>query len=429
MHILEWVNQYGYIVLFASLFLELMALPIPTELLMTYIGFLSFQGEMNLYAAILIAFLGSSAGMSLTYWIGQKVGITFFEKYGAKFHFGPERLHKTSRWFQKYGQKTIIFAYFIPGLRHLTGYFSGITKVSFKTYMVFAYTGALIWVGSFITIGQILGPQWEEYQGDLKLYLLFIVLGAAVVLFLYQLIKQQGDKILVFGIDLFKRVLPYLPTVNRIRVVFALLAALFIGSFALMIGLIQDYMGNEFGRFNQITKMIIDSILTDGFIPLLQFIEGMAAHQFLLIIFVSGLALIWFKHMKEEKMDILFGMIIISGGFLLEKALPLFFTLIKEYAHLGSGSTFPSEVTLISIIVYGWFAYVILVRIQHKWIKTSITSLLVLLLFLIGIGRVYLHMQSPGSLAAGYVFGLVWLSLCIGAKEMLHLLTYLKVES
>lgn len=133
--IMHWIDQHGYIVLFFVPMLELLFLPVSAEVVMGYGGVLVFQGKLNWVVSILMAGAGSSIGMTLAYWIGYKLGPPFFEKYGSRIHMGPERLKKISQWFQRYGNKIIIMNYFIMGVRHVTGYFSGTTRISFRTYM------------------------------------------------------------------------------------------------------------------------------------------------------------------------------------------------------------------------------------------------------------------------------------------------------
>lgn len=121
------IEHYGYAVLFLSLMLELIALPLPGEFLMGYAGVLVFQGKLSWIISIVIAGVGSCTGMTISYWIGKKLGTPFFHKHGHRIHLGPDRLEKTAKWFKNYGNKLLLIAYFIPGVRHITGYFSGIT--------------------------------------------------------------------------------------------------------------------------------------------------------------------------------------------------------------------------------------------------------------------------------------------------------------
>ena len=130
------IEHYGYIILFLSLMLELIALPIPGEFLMGYAGVLVYQGKLSWILCMVIAGLGSSAGMTLSYWIGYKLGAPFFHKYGHRIHMGHERMEKLSNWFGRFGNKLILIAFYIPGVRHFTGYFSGITVFLFA-HMLF----------------------------------------------------------------------------------------------------------------------------------------------------------------------------------------------------------------------------------------------------------------------------------------------------
>ena len=76
--IVHLLDQYGYVILFLSLMLELIALPIPTEPLMSYVGYLIYQHQLNLFISIFAAALGSYCGMTIAYWIGYKLGHPFF---------------------------------------------------------------------------------------------------------------------------------------------------------------------------------------------------------------------------------------------------------------------------------------------------------------------------------------------------------------
>ncbi|WKB36264.1 hypothetical protein QS257_03435 [Terrilactibacillus sp. S3-3] len=71
-------EYYGYVILFLSLMLEMLAFPLPNELLMSYVGYLVFKGEMNWLAAMTAGIAGCISGITITYWIGRKLGAFFF---------------------------------------------------------------------------------------------------------------------------------------------------------------------------------------------------------------------------------------------------------------------------------------------------------------------------------------------------------------
>jgi membrane protein DedA with SNARE-associated domain len=196
--LIELFNNYGYIVLLIALILELLALPLPGETLMTYCGYVIYGGKMNLPFSILIATIGVCIGITLSYVIGRTLGVTFFEKYGHYIHMDKNKLDKTSMWFEKYGNKMLILAYFIPGVRHVTGYFAGIMNVPYKKFAVNAYAGALIWTTTFISLGNFLGVNWVKYHHLLKRDLLvlgLIIAAAIIVIYLCKVYKLKKSKI------------------------------------------------------------------------------------------------------------------------------------------------------------------------------------------------------------------------------------------
>ncbi|MEK4362342.1 DedA family protein [Paenibacillus sp. FSL M8-0212] len=154
-------GSYGYSVLFFGLLLEFIALPFPGETTMAYAGFLSYKGHLDFGILTILAFLGTTIGMTVTYFIGAKAGLPFITRYGKWFLLKQDKLDKTQKWFAKYGNALIFIGYFIPGVRHFTGYFAGIAAVPFRKFALYAYSGALFWVVLFLGIGKIFGPQWN----------------------------------------------------------------------------------------------------------------------------------------------------------------------------------------------------------------------------------------------------------------------------
>ncbi|MFB5195713.1 DedA family protein [Neobacillus sp. KR4-4] len=195
------MNEYGYLVLFLSIALGILALPIPMEAVLAYAGFLSFLDQLNWFGSILSSALGCTLGMLLSYWVGFKLGMQFFEKHGKRIHIESERLEAISNWIRKYGNKLLLISLFIPVFRHFIGYFSGITRVPIKVYTLYTGIGSTLWVSSFIFIGKSLGPQWDIFFEAIKKYVfltiivLFILIGA-IYLFkkIRNVVMETGTK-------------------------------------------------------------------------------------------------------------------------------------------------------------------------------------------------------------------------------------------
>lgn len=196
--IIDLINNYGYIILFSALVFELIAFPLPGEIMMTYFGFLVYESKMNWIISILVATAGASLGITISYFAGTKLGEGFFKRYGPYIHLHPERLEKTSIWFKSYGNKLLIIAYFIPGIRHITGYISGITEISYKKFALNAYLGALLWSSTFISLGKLLGRNWDHFHGYIKKYLLIGSIFIVLVSILIYYFKKHKTQIIEF---------------------------------------------------------------------------------------------------------------------------------------------------------------------------------------------------------------------------------------
>lgn len=186
--------QYGYFVLFIGLTLEFIALPFPGETTMTYAGYLSYQGIIHWLPAIILSFLGTTFGMTLTYWIGYKAGMPFIHRYGKWLFLSEHKVEKTNHWFNKYGKKLLFIGYFIPGVRHFTGYFSGIIRIPFRTFALYAYSGACFWVIFFIGLGYICGPYWESVFELIVGYAWKIAVALGAFFLVYLLFKKKKQR-------------------------------------------------------------------------------------------------------------------------------------------------------------------------------------------------------------------------------------------
>jgi membrane protein DedA with SNARE-associated domain len=193
------MNEYGYLVLFLSITLGILALPIPMEAMLAYAGFLSFLGQLNWLGSIITAAAGCSLGMLLSYWVGCKLGIVFFEKYGKRIHIEPERLNSIAAWLKKYGNKLLIISLFIPVFRHFIGYFSGITRVPLKVYTVYTSLGSILWVTFFILFGKILGSQWESFFEIIKKYIILTGIVLIILLVVIYLIRKLRNVVIETG--------------------------------------------------------------------------------------------------------------------------------------------------------------------------------------------------------------------------------------
>ena len=104
-----------------------------------------------------------------------KLGLPFLHKFGPKIHLNEEKINRTKKLFEKFGPYFLFIGYFVPGVRHITAYLAGINSFSFKKFAIFAYSGAIFWSFSFITLGKVLGIEWNKVEIYMSKYSMYII--------------------------------------------------------------------------------------------------------------------------------------------------------------------------------------------------------------------------------------------------------------
>lgn len=156
-----WILSYGSIAIFFLLVLGIVGLPIPDETLMVFAGYLIAKNQLSGPVTFLAAFAGSACGITLSYLLGITSGHYLLEKVGPKIGITQKKVQRVHDWFFKIGKWLILVGYFIPGVRHLTGYVAGMMRLPKITFALIAYSGALIWSSLFLTLGYYFGDHLE----------------------------------------------------------------------------------------------------------------------------------------------------------------------------------------------------------------------------------------------------------------------------
>ncbi|MBV9084839.1 MAG: DedA family protein [Acidobacteriaceae bacterium] len=181
---LTWISQYGYAGIFALLMFGIAGLPVPDETLLVFSGYLIATGRMNLWLTFAVGVAGSICGISLSYIIGRTAGHAAIYRYGRYLHVTPAHVDRIRRWFRRMGDWLLTFGYFIPGVRHFTALVAGMSGLEYPVFARFAYSGAVIWVSTFLAIGYFVGDEWRGAVVLVERYSWFFAgaLAAAVVI-------------------------------------------------------------------------------------------------------------------------------------------------------------------------------------------------------------------------------------------------------
>lgn len=190
--ILAWITEYGYLAIFVLLIFGIVGLPVPDETLLTFTGYLIYQGELSMPLAFAAAAAGSASGMTISYALGRSFGLALLHRFGKHVHLTPERLARAHAWFERIGHWALTVGYFIPGVRHLTAYAAGMTEVAPHQFALFAYTGTVLWVTAFLSLGYFLGERWKVVELHVERYLVGLSIALAVLLGGYWIRRQWG---------------------------------------------------------------------------------------------------------------------------------------------------------------------------------------------------------------------------------------------
>ena len=172
------ISSLGYTGVFILMMFESMILPVPSELVMPFAGFLVVEGRFTFLGVIIASSLGSIVGSLISYYIGFYGGNRFVLRFGKYLLLDSEDLKKTEEWFALRGEKTVLISRFIPVVRHLISIPAGIGRMDLKKFLIYTLIGATAWNGILAYVGYKLGEHWE----DVRVYSEPLSMGMAVVI-------------------------------------------------------------------------------------------------------------------------------------------------------------------------------------------------------------------------------------------------------
>ena len=159
--IINIISTTGYLGIFGLMALESACIPIPSEVIMPFSGFLVWEGRFELAPVILWGALGNLAGSVLAYWVGAWGGRRLVEKYGKYLLISSHDLNLADNWFAKYGQVTVFASRLLPVARTFISFPAGIARMPFKKFCAYTLLGSLPWSFVLAYAGLIAGENWD----------------------------------------------------------------------------------------------------------------------------------------------------------------------------------------------------------------------------------------------------------------------------
>jgi len=173
--IVQYMNQYGYWAVFFGVMLENAGLPIPGETILLVAGFLCSEHHLNLALVMIVAATGAVIGDNIGFAIGHHFGRGFLLRFGKFVFLTPARLDHMTNYFASHGNKTILVARFITGLRVFAAILAGASRMPWRVFVVYNIAGAVLWSVVISALGFVFGHslpllvRWVGWSGTILL--------------------------------------------------------------------------------------------------------------------------------------------------------------------------------------------------------------------------------------------------------------------
>lgn len=180
---LKVIESTGYAGIFILSFLESAAIPIPSEVVVPFSGFLAAQGVFNFWGVVFVATLANLVGSIALFWIGKSGGRWILEKYGKYVLITERELETGDSWFKKHGVKAIFWGRMLPVIRTFVSLPAGIAGMNFWRFCVFTFAGALPWNFTLAYIGLKAGENWmilHDYLHEINYIIIALIIVGAV---------------------------------------------------------------------------------------------------------------------------------------------------------------------------------------------------------------------------------------------------------
>lgn len=172
--ITEIISEYGYIGVFLIIVLENLFPPIPSELVLSFSGFMTTKTNLSVLGIILASTAGSVIGAMILFWIGKILEVKRLEKiidkWGHLLRLKKDDIRKADAWFDRYDVWTVFFCRMIPLLRSIISIPAGMSNMNFPLFLFLTFLGTLIWNTILVCVGAMLGESWHRLIAFTEIY-------------------------------------------------------------------------------------------------------------------------------------------------------------------------------------------------------------------------------------------------------------------
>jgi membrane protein DedA with SNARE-associated domain len=179
------LDQYGYLAVGVLLFLEDFGVPAPGETVLIAAAVYAGAGRLDVVVLVIIAVVAAMAGDNVGYAIGRYGGRRLVGRYGRYVGLTESRLEATEGFFSRHGGKIIVVARFVEGLRQANGIIAGLSGMPWLRFLGFNALGAILWVGVWVTLGDLAGTHIDVVYAELRRYEFYLLAALAVLVLVF----------------------------------------------------------------------------------------------------------------------------------------------------------------------------------------------------------------------------------------------------
>jgi len=158
------ISQAGYLGIVLLMAIESACIPLPSEVIMPFSGYLVYAGRFSLIGVAVAGAMGCNLGSAIAYYIGVWGGRPLAERYGRYVLVTRHDLEMADRWFARYGDWAVFFARLLPVVRTFIALPAGIARMNFLRFNIYTFLGSLPWCGVLAYAGMKLGERWTTLR-------------------------------------------------------------------------------------------------------------------------------------------------------------------------------------------------------------------------------------------------------------------------
>lgn len=188
--VIDLIEIWGYPAILLGMALESANIPIPSELIFGFAGYLVFLGKLDFNLAVTAGVVGGLIGSILSYLVGYYGGPSFVMKYGRYIFLSEKNVIRAQKWFDQYGLITVLVARLLPVVRTFISLPAGFARVNFAQFILYTILGSVPWTIALIYIGMLLGENWHIMH-SIGHEISLVVAGGLFILMIYYIIRKR----------------------------------------------------------------------------------------------------------------------------------------------------------------------------------------------------------------------------------------------